>query len=69
MEPLNTLILLSGQQRMDGQVLLDSGLLLGLKSKSLASYTLLWVSKYIYISQVGFKRPKGKYLLTFISSV
>lgn len=41
MEPLNTLIPLSGQQRMDGQVLLDSGLLLGLKSKSLASYTLL----------------------------
>lgn len=54
---------------MDGQVLLDSGLLLGLKSKFLASYTLLWVPKYIYISQVGFKRPKGKYLLTFISSV
>lgn len=67
-EPLDTLILLSGQQRMDGQVLLDSGLLLGLKSKFLASYTLLWVSKYICSSNC-FKRPEGKYFLTFIFAV
>lgn len=68
LEPFDTLILLSGQQRMDGQVLLDSGLLLGSKSKFLASYTLLWVSKYICSSNC-LKGLKEHYFLTFISAV
>lgn len=47
LEPLDTLILLSGQQWTDGEVPLDSELLLGLKRKLLAFYSRLYVSKYL----------------------